>query len=170
MTNRELALQDALIWALECWQDHNESGDPMQAPWAYDARAALAMPSPERAGWEAVIEALENMCKSDFVRVMTSAGSPNYDGQKWVHWSHWVDLRARIKSCLALAKAIPTSAMPASDQASWEAGPETLDLLAFRLRNMADSMSMDQIDADRINRAAAIVDSIRSLRPPEDAP
>lgn len=58
----------------------------------------------------------------------------------------------------------------------WEAGPESLELLAFHLRNMADSMPMDQIDADRISRAANVIDSIRTppapapWTPPEDRP
>ena len=43
-------------------------------------------------------------------------------------------------------------------------GPETLDLLAFHLRNLTDSAIMDQIDADRISRAADAVELLPAMR------
>jgi hypothetical protein len=43
-------------------------------------------------------------------------------------------------------------------------GPEPLDLLAFHLRNLPDSAPMDQIDADRISRAADAVSLLPAMR------
>jgi len=44
-------------------------------------------------------------------------------------------------------------------------GPETVEMLVFHLRNMADSAFADQIDADRVNRAADLADAARTLVP-----
>lgn len=41
-------------------------------------------------------------------------------------------------------------------------GPETLDLLAFHLRNMADTAFSDQIDADRVSRAANVIAALEA--------
>ncbi len=41
-------------------------------------------------------------------------------------------------------------------------GPETLDLLTFHLRNMADTAFSDQIDADRASRAANVIEALKA--------
>ena len=103
---------------------------------------------------EAVLERVESE-----LSVFMRAGVSDSECPGWVE-----DLHSAARAALAM----PATVDRADFLRGWESGPETLDLLAFHLRNMADSMSMDQIDADRINRAADTVDIIRNLTPPED--
>lgn len=39
---RNRKLVEALAWAVEAWDDHNETGDMMQGDWVSIARAAIA--------------------------------------------------------------------------------------------------------------------------------
>lgn len=54
---------------------------------------------------KAIIIALEKIAAPDCIRVMTSQGSPNYDGQKWVSYADWNHLKEGVRFVLKLAKA-----------------------------------------------------------------
>lgn len=53
----------------------------------------------------AIVTALEKITAPDCVRVMTSKGSPNYEGQKWVSFADWEHLKQGVRDVLKLAKA-----------------------------------------------------------------
>ncbi len=132
-----------------------------------DARAALAAPPTpsvahlvETAQWarnrlESIADAAWHGDGRDFKRALVGV---------------FADFDAALAACGSVIPAEIVSstkpAPPTPSVAGWEAGPETLDLLAFHLRNMADSMPMDQIDADRISRAAEILDKLRAPSAP----
>ena len=72
----------------------------------YEARILAALePQPDPRD-EVIARLVEAVERQDMVRVCTTSGGPNHDGQRWVHMLDYNDLKARATAlCAALAAA-----------------------------------------------------------------
>jgi len=102
-------LVEALEWALECWDTHNESGDHMDGHWVSDAHAAIAAAqgaSDAERAWEAAIEAAAFLAWDD---------EDEETLRKWLDWGEYRNMATAQTVAKEISTAIRALRPPAPD-------------------------------------------------------